>query len=49
MILFVICIKAGILYGIGVGSNHFTHIILDEAAQMMEPEVHYSSFCKFFI
>lgn len=30
---------AGELYGVGVGTEHFTHIILDEAAQMMEPEV----------
>lgn len=30
--------NAAALYGLGVGTNFFTHIIIDEAAQQMEPE-----------
>lgn len=32
------CTNSAQLFGIGVGKDHFTHIILDEAAQVMEPE-----------
>eukprot|EP01117_Protostelium_nocturnum_P012534 TRINITY_DN4618_c0_g2_i4.p1 TRINITY_DN4618_c0_g2~~TRINITY_DN4618_c0_g2_i4.p1 ORF type:complete len:1138 (+),score=362.50 TRINITY_DN4618_c0_g2_i4:190-3603(+) len=32
------CNTAASLYGVGMGANHFTHILLDEASQMMEPE-----------
>lgn len=32
------CSTSGNLYGVGVTRGHFTHIILDEAAQMMEAE-----------
>ena len=30
---------AALLHGIGVGSNHFTHIIIDEAAEFSEPGI----------
>eukprot|EP01122_Echinamoeba_exundans_P016115 TRINITY_DN8073_c0_g1_i1.p1 TRINITY_DN8073_c0_g1~~TRINITY_DN8073_c0_g1_i1.p1 ORF type:complete len:1245 (-),score=277.96 TRINITY_DN8073_c0_g1_i1:32-3766(-) len=30
--------NAAALYGLGIGSDFFTHIIIDEAAQQMEPE-----------
>lgn len=30
--------NSGILYGMGIESTHFTHIILDEVSQMMETE-----------
>eukprot|EP01117_Protostelium_nocturnum_P012538 TRINITY_DN4618_c0_g3_i4.p1 TRINITY_DN4618_c0_g3~~TRINITY_DN4618_c0_g3_i4.p1 ORF type:complete len:945 (+),score=254.96 TRINITY_DN4618_c0_g3_i4:86-2920(+) len=32
------CSSAASVYSVGVGANHFTHILLDEASQMMEPE-----------
>ncbi|KAG9002612.1 hypothetical protein FRB94_003760 [Tulasnella sp. JGI-2019a] len=32
------CMSAGIPYGIGMATGHFTHIFIDEAGQAMEPE-----------
>lgn len=32
------CTTSAQLYGMGIGKDHFTHIIIDEAAQVMEPE-----------
>lgn len=32
------CTTSSQLYGMGLGKDHFTHIIFDEAAQVMEPE-----------
>lgn len=32
------CNTSSQLYGVGIGKDHFTHIIFDEAAQVMEPE-----------
>ena len=32
------CMSAGMLTSMGIGNNHFTHIIMDEAGQSLLPE-----------
>lgn len=33
------CVSVGILYTMGLPRGHFTHVIIDEAGQAMEPEI----------
>ncbi|KAH9825185.1 P-loop containing nucleoside triphosphate hydrolase protein [Melampsora americana] len=33
------CLSAGVLAGVGVPAGHYTHVMIDEAGQAMEPEV----------
>ncbi len=33
------CVTLGGLYSLGFPKGHFTHIIVDEAGQAMEPEI----------
>ena len=37
-IIVATCVSAGILHGVGVKRGHFSHIIIDEGGQCMEPE-----------
>lgn len=37
-IVITTCVTAGVLYSVGLGENHFTHIFIDEAGYATEPE-----------
>jgi len=37
-IVITTCVTAGLLYSVGLGENHFTHIFIDEAGYATEPE-----------